>query len=550
MPELDVCLTPSFSDTAQWIQVSLIWDCSEKKKDDVILHHILNRSGVATQQYTADQINIHGTATSVDRLSLDTRDQKQLRNFHIQHDLVAQTLVASFRAFPRQVDEYSKCGPQIALEKEQSGLSACGMSFICRPAAGDDEIFKITVDWNLSAMPEGARGVCSFGEGRVSTEVKADVLDECFFMVGNVKNFPDTYPDTSHYGLYWLDDPPFDTKALGRQLQVALPQFMAFFNDDNPEFRIFIRRNVQKCTSGRGLYRGFVFAWNRIVPRESDGVSEFLFHEITHNWPRLGFYTGGPEDLVDGWWNEGIAEYYSLILPLRFEIFSHEEFVRRLNRHMSNYYTNPVRSLPNKEVQDKFWQPGLFNRVPYQRGFMFFLQLAYQLYRAKKSSLDSLIAEMIRLRLNRQQHHIKTWLTLVEAELGPKALKDYKDMSDGKLIVLPPDFLSCLINDKDADGMNWLLGRVDQEEFSLGFPEACLAATPRVVIGLESTSRAAEAGVREGDEITQTYSYLYDAENWDKKFSMAVRRESNALVELAWWPRAWMKVESYEFVLM
>lgn len=41
---------------------------------------------------------------------------------------------------------------------------------------------------------------------------------------------------------------------------------------------------------------------------------------MIHNWPRLGFSAGGPtqEELADGWFNEVIAEFYSLVLPYRF----------------------------------------------------------------------------------------------------------------------------------------------------------------------------------------------------------------------------------------
>jgi hypothetical protein len=77
---------------------------------------------------------------------------------------------------------------------------------------------------------------------------------------------------------------------------------LPFFRDHNPTYRIFIRRNIQKCASGRGLHRGFVFAWTTIEPRDEDETEEFLMHEMIHNWPRLGVSTGGPTpaELTDG----------------------------------------------------------------------------------------------------------------------------------------------------------------------------------------------------------------------------------------------------------
>jgi len=130
----------------------------------------------------------------------------------------------------------------------------------------------------------------------------------------------------------------------------------AFFQDPDPIYRIFIRRNIQKRISGRGIHRGFVFAWISVVPRDEDELEDFLMHEAVHNWPRLGFSAGGPipEELADSWFNEGIAEYYSLILPYRFGIFLEQEIIRRLNIRISGYYTNPDRAVKNKDIQNRF----------------------------------------------------------------------------------------------------------------------------------------------------------------------------------------------------
>ncbi|MCJ1333681.1 hypothetical protein MMC10_010381 [Thelotrema lepadinum] len=542
MPFFNIALTPVFNDEGRgdYIEIYMTWDSDAKSKGDVLFHHLLNRSGVPTAQYTVDVVEVR-QIDSEKPLKLYTEDNK-LRNFRTGHDIPAGKLTARYRVSPRHTDEYTKCGPQIAVEREDSGMSGGGMAFILRPAG--DEIFDFSIDWDLSSAPPGTRGVCSLGEGKVTAKVKAAVLDECFFEVGAVKSYPANAVD-SPFGLYWLDEPTFDVPSIGRELEVVVPQTMAFFHDQDPSFRVFIRRNVYKCNSGRGLYRGFVFAWNHIVPRDRDGTLEFLFHEIVHNWPRLDFYTGGPEDLADGWYNEGIAEYYSLILPLRSGIFSEGEFVKKLNDRIQGYYTNPDRAILNKDVPAGFWKPGHVNRIPYQRGLMYFLRLAHQLHRAKKRSLDDLILEMLRLRLANEPYHIKVWLSMIEAELGPHALKDYQDMSDAKLIVLSEDCLEVVLEGSKA---RWAFQREDQEEFYLGFPEECLTNSPRIVKALDMQSRAAEAGVCEGDEISQKYSYLYNAEKWNETFRMTVKREQDGLLEVSWWPRTWEKVESYRFV--
>ncbi|KAK6079061.1 hypothetical protein SCUP234_05987 [Seiridium cupressi] len=143
------------------------------------------------------------------------------------------------------------------------------MSFILQPVI--DGVLDTTIEWDLESTPSGTRAACSLGEGiRFSAHIKAADLD-------------------------------------GVSLQSDLC--------------IAIHLMRRKCASGRGLHRGFVFAWTTVVPRDSDDIDEFLMHEMVHNWPRLEHSVGGPttEEMANGWFNEGIAEYYSLVLPIRQE---------------------------------------------------------------------------------------------------------------------------------------------------------------------------------------------------------------------------------------
>lgn len=441
------------------------------------------------------------------------------------------------------------------------------MAFILRPAEALEKIVNtVAIKWDLSDAPSGSRAVCSLGEGVVVlADVRPSMLDECFFAVGPLNSYPPaptlaTNADASKgvvsqmendssgtFGIYWLGAPNFDVSALGYKMQQLFPKMAAFFHDEDPTYRIFVRYNVQKCVSGRGLHRGFVFAWNTIMPRDPNETDEFLMHETVHNWPRLGHSKGGPtaEEVVDAWFNEGIAEYYSLILPYRFRISSDDEFIERFNIRLSGYYTNPDRTVVNKDVMGLFWKGGHINRIPYQRGFMYFLRLAYQLKKANGRSLDDLILEMVDLRNRDEPHGIAVWLSMLERELGPPALEDYRTMSDAIPIVLPTDYL------RVVEGLDWSIVRQDQEEFCLGFQEDSLRE--KVVKGLDPESRAASAGVREGYSITAQYSYFFVAERWGQDFSMTVKRpdsngEDGPKMVLSWSPRSLHKVESYQAV--
>lgn len=571
MSTLHLHLRPHLSGKAEEdsIQVQATLPTPALTKGDVVFHHVLCRGPIKTQQYSPEDIRLldnHGSP--IELLSEDSKDKRQ-RAFHVGADVAAGEVTVNYEARPWNPTESSPCGPQIALERDAGGLTGAGMGFLLRPAETlGDLVDTVHVMWDLGDTPSGSHAVCSLGEGiDVVANVTPSVLDECFFAVGPLNSFPPTptspITDASERGgtldssgMYWLGNPNFDASALGQKMQQLFPKMAAFFHDDekDPTYRIFLRRNVQKCVSGRGLHRGFVFAWNTVVPRDPDETDEFLMHETVHNWPRLGHSVGGPtaEEMVDAWFNEGIAEYYSLVLPYRFGILSEGEFLQRVNIRLSGYYTNPDRGVVNKDVMGLFWKGGHVNRIPYQRGLMYFLQLAYQLKKAGGRSLDDLILEMVDLRKRDEAHGIAVWLSLLERALGPCALEGYRSMSDATPIVLPTDYWQVV------EGLHWKMIRQDQEEFCLGFSEESLGE--KVVKELDPRSRAAGAGVQEGDAITAQYSYFFVAERWGQYFTMTVKKRlegSNdgeeglkGLKVLSWSPRSWHQVESYQAVCL
>jgi len=553
MRPLSVALKPMLAVGAETIGIHMEWEPSTSNKGDAVFSHILRRAHVPSAQYTASDIQLR-QGVEGKMIPLRSEDEKTRRIFFLEDDMLPGSLaIAKFQVRPRKVDAFTKCGPQTALETEDCGMSAAGMAFLLIPVlqTGDEvkETYHIDLIWDLSVCPPGTRAACTFGEGsHITAEVKPSVLEECYFMVGSVKSYPP--PQASGpFGFYWLDEPDFDARKIGAQLDAIVPQMANFFGDADDNFRVFLRRNMYKCASGRGLHRGFVFAWNRIAPRNPDLVAEFLFHELVHNWPRMGLLTGDMGDFKDGWFNEGIADYYSVVLPYRFGVFSEDEFVRRMNLRLSGYYTNPQRGCPNKDVFGNFWSSHAFEKVWYQRGFMYFLQLNDKLHKARKRSLDDLVRDMVDLRQRDEKYHIRVWLAMVHAEIGDEAERDY-DIMDQGLIVPPDDCLGSLIEGAER---RWKLQREDQEEFDLGFEEASLSNAPRVVQGLDPESRAARAGVRNGDEITQRFSYFFDASIWGHSFSMTVRREGDVgdqFTTLEWIPRRTTKVESYKFVAM
>lgn len=269
MPSLKVTLTPSLpeDEADHCIHVRMTLDIPAIKKDEILFYHTLVRGPIKTMQYTTDDIQLRNSFGPVPIYAQNSGDNRQ-RKFLTKIDMSPGQIFVEYQATPWNATETSPCGPQIALERDGGGLTAAGMSFILRPAL--DMIMNITVEWDLYSTPAGTWAVCSLGEGqKVITKAKASILDDSFFAVGPLHSYPPGRAG-GNFGMYWLENPPFDASALGQRMQVLFPKMATFFNDPDPTYRIFIRRNIQKCASGRGLHRGFVFAWTTIVPYEDD----------------------------------------------------------------------------------------------------------------------------------------------------------------------------------------------------------------------------------------------------------------------------------------
>ena len=266
-----------------------------------------------------------------------------------------------------------------------------------------------------------------------------------------------------------------------------------------------------------------------------------------HNWPVL--------DVLgeDQWYNEGVAEYYSIVLPYRFGIYTRQMFIERMNRMISGYYTNPDLHMSNAEAAAKFWSSDPHaNRILYQRGFTYFVSLAARLSHSPSGqpSLDDLIRSMLRRSHSGKPADISDFLSLLSDTLGSEVVSDYDAMVNGSTVVPPADGL----------GRDYTLRRTDQEQFYLGFNESSFSGQHREVRGLDPESRAAvQGGVLESDRITSNHSFFWAAESWEKNFTMVVVRrgklagvevddgEVERKVTLTWWPRSWEKVSSWQW---
>ncbi|WP_218570840.1 hypothetical protein [Sphingomonas carotinifaciens] len=385
---------------------------------------------------------------------------------------------------PRAVNRDTRNGPLFDLRAQGGGLIGAGVYFFALPV--EEKPYRISLHWDLPRTAATQRGIWSFGEGDQTTVGPAQLLAFSFYAAGPVRSAP--ADGKGNFGFYWLQQPPFDPVVMGKNVHRLYNHMSRFFGDPpDATYRVFARGNPYPSGGGTSLSRSFMFGYGAQGQTTGDGTDMLIAHEMAHSWPSLD----GAEDdhPLTAWYSEGTAEFYALLLSLRAGTIDLDRFLKVANAHARDYYTNPFLHLTNAAAGKQFWADARAQRVPYGRGFMYLAKVDGEL-KAKsggRRSLDDLVLEVLRRQRAGEKVGLEQWITMVVRELGPQARQDYLDMVAGKTIVPP----------QGTFGPCFRLEKTTARAFDLGFDEMRLG----VVKDLRAGSRAAEAGLREGDPI-------------------------------------------------
>ena len=414
-PKLDVLMTPQYDGTkVNAIGVRLEIENPHLDAGKVLLKMPTNAVSLTVPAYAPEAIDATDDAG---KLSLTTADEPPLPSASIRQYLVNRATVGNvvirYVGQPRQVDAQTRNGPLYDLRSEANGLLGGALYFMALPP--DDKTYQITLDWDLSKVPAGTRGVWSLGEGRQKTVGTTYKLLLSGFAIGKVHSFPED--GKGPFALYWLSKPPFDMPKLAGETQAMYKYMAAFFKDPDSTYHIFARKNPYPSGGGSGWTQSFIFAYGENGEGSSGGDQQMLLaHETAHNWPRLD----GANLSETAWYTEGTAEYYSTLLAYRAKLITLDKFVRLVNEKAADYATNPFINLSNDEAGKKFWEDARAQRVPYGRGFMYFVRLNAQIQdRSKgKRSLDDLVLEVLKRQRAGTKVFVADWRALVVGELS------------------------------------------------------------------------------------------------------------------------------------
>lgn len=527
-PALRLTLRPvSEAGAVTRVEVRLALDAPRLAAGDALLRLPVRIVGIPTAAYQANEIEARDDAGPLALTQEDEapRPEGVYRRYEVARATQGAVSIL-YAARPRMVSATTNNGPLFDMRAEAGGFMGAGISFLALPPG--EAPYRVTLDWDLSAMPAGSHGIWSLGEGRVETVGPAQQIAFSYYAAGPVHRYPE---QPGRFGIYWLADAPFSMDDLAARIFRLYSAMADFFDDRDSTYRVFIRQQPYRGTGGTGAARSFMFGYHPPSSPTVDDLQELLAHEIAHNWPGMQGEHGDT-----AWYSEGAAEYYSLIFAHRAGLLDRAGLLREVNQRAGNYYTHPFRALSNAEAAQRFWSDPFVQQVPYGRGFLYLAQTDAAIRRATngRRSLDDVV-RTIRARQNASQPYgIPVWLELVGAEIGrDKAEADYRRMTSGAAV--PPE---------GAFGPCFSATNQPRPAFDLGFARSALndAATVRE---LRADSNAARAGLRDGDTILDYTDLRELVSDPTREMVLRIRRDG-AEQELRYLPRG-APVENWVF---
>ena len=345
-------------------------------------------------------------------------------HYAVQRDITGTVRIA-YTVKPRPFCEGDRCGPYFDLKAEEGGASSAGLSFLPDISGLEGDI---SLHWDLSDCPEGASGICTFGEGDLNYQGTLDKLQQSYFIFGMVSSITD-----GDFGFHWLTKPSFDVEAIAAYARDLFGRMSQFFRDDGKTYRIFMRKDPYPTSGGTALMRSYMFGWNETQPVSVKDKQNILAHEMVHNWPHLNDNPYG----ITSWYSEGTAEFFCVMLPFRMGLVSKEDTLKEIQSRTAAYYTNPTRHLENVEAAKICWKDRRAQRLPYGRGFFFLANTDVKIRQATDGqySIDDVVLDILEKGRKGITLGNEVFLQTVKDLSGVDVTADWETMRTGGHIV-------------------------------------------------------------------------------------------------------------------
>jgi predicted metalloprotease with PDZ domain len=207
-------------------------------------------------------------------------------------------------------------------------------------------------------------------------------------------------------------------------------------------------------------------------------------------WVRLD---GSYEDLV--WLNEGLADYYGIVLPFRAGILPEETFLARVNLQARLGYASPYRDRPLADLEPLYWTDFRAQQEPYYRGLFYLARVDAALRARGRGTLDDLVRRLRARSPSAGPLRAGHWREMVAAELGSEGERLLKTVLLGSMEPPPAGLWGEAFECRLAEAP------VPDPGFDVS------TFVTKTVAGLRPGGPAARAGLRDGDVLVTMPSY-------------------------------------------
>ncbi|KAJ4400900.1 hypothetical protein N0V82_010892 [Gnomoniopsis sp. IMI 355080] len=474
----------------------------------------------------------------------DLVGEGNMKDVHVTREILGNIVFASKI---RALEFHAPSDDGHALRRDRGGIVGAGAYFLpCFPAHQD---YVISVAWDLEACPQATRAVCSFGEGPLPVQCmgKGDTLLKCAFAVGPLRSFPEAPPQQGAQegfsATYWFGELPDNVNAVQDYATKIYPAMSAYFNDEGGRYRAFLRLVPQG-------FRGIVLQSSSIIDYDEDTTDEhdwdlvrLLNKTMVSTWVQMTQEDDGREN---DWFTQGLSYLLTVYLPFRFKQRGPDYFRATVNAFLSAYYTNPfvAKQLSELDSPELSGNWGVTSAKA-ARAFVYMLKMDAYLRRKAKARgedverpLEELVRQLCTRRKDGEKIQRAHWIAGIAYWLGPEEAEEhFRRMLEDRGQV------SELSDMESSFGTTYGPQLVEQEGLEFGFDKSSLEEG--VVSGVVKGSRAAEAGLRDGDQVTR-YSRSWVCElDCGAKFKLEIERDGERL-NIEYRPRSREKVSSWQ----
>lgn len=377
-----------------------------------------------------------------------------------------------------------------------------------------DDNFDVTITWEN--IPENFRIANSFGSGNLVQTIK-NLSEETFhtavFVGGDFRVHDINIRDNKVAFIIRGEWDVFKDSTMVNMLSKTVAAQRDFWQDHSQDYFAvtMIPTILERGSSfqGSGLTNSFATNATNNNYLEIEGLVYLFNHELQHNW--TGHIIKNDNEEEQYWFSEGFTDYYTIKNIAKGSIYNLDEsyFIKEFNGFVNSLYTNPVREMPNSEMNyDNFWsgKEGI-QKLPYRRGAVlaFYLDNKIKQDTNEEKSLDDVLLDFKNDALKSGQKITHSYFINTVNKYLKDDFKPFfdKHIEQGRLYDLNSIY-------KEFDYQFKPTSKV----FDLGFE---FSEDKKKIMSVDENSKAYKAGLRTGD-LVRSRSYYYDSTEHEAEF--------------------------------